>query len=79
MGWSLPSLIAAPNDVGKVGGIMNFSSQLSGIAAPIVTGYVVAARHSYAWAFGVSAIYLLIGIAGYIFLLGKIEPPAEAV
>lgn len=79
VGWSLPSLIAGPNDVGTVGGIINFSSQLSGIAAPIITGYVVTARHSYAWAFGVSAIYLVIGIAGYVFLLGRIEPPADAV
>jgi MFS family permease len=73
VGWSVPSLIARPNDVGKVGGILNFSNQLSGIAAPIVTGYLVQARHSYAWAFGVSAIYLVIGITGYIVLLGKIE------
>ena len=73
VGWSIPSLIARPNDVGKVGGILNFSNQFSGIAAPIVTGYLVAARHSYAWAFGVSAIYLVIGITGYIVLLGKIE------
>ena len=73
VGWSVPSLIAQPNDVGKVGGILNFSNQLSGIAAPIVTGYLVQARHSYAWAFGVSAIYLVIGITGYIVLLGKIE------
>jgi ACS family D-galactonate transporter-like MFS transporter len=72
VGWSLPSLIAGRNDVGKVGGIMNFCSQLSGIAASILTGYLVTYR-SYAWAFGVSAIYLMIGIAGYIFLLGKIE------
>ncbi len=76
VGWSIPSLIAPSNSVGKVGGIMNFSSQLSGIAAPIVTGYLVAARHSFAWAFGVSAAYLVIGIAGYIFLLGRIEPMA---
>ncbi|MGH9600513.1 MAG: MFS transporter [Terracidiphilus sp.] len=73
VGWSIPSLIAAPNDVGKVGGILNFSNQLSGIAAPIVTGYLVEARHSYAWAFGASAVYLAIGIAAYILLLGKIE------
>ena len=73
VGWSIPSLIAPPGSVGKVGGIMNFSNQLSGIAAPIVTGYLVAARQSFAWAFGISAIYLLIGIAGYIFLLGRIE------
>jgi len=71
--WSAPSYIAGRNDVGKVGGIINFSAQISGIAAPIVTGYVVQGLHSYAWAFGMSAIYLAIGIAGYIFLLGGIE------
>ena len=74
VGWSIPSLIVSGNNVGKVGGIMNFSNQISGIAAPIVTGYLVSARQSYAWAFGVSAIYLSIGIAAYIFLLGRIEP-----
>lgn len=74
VGWSIPSLITPRSSVGSVGGIVNFSNQLSGIAAPIVTGYLVAARQSYAWAFGVSAIYLLIGIAGYVFLLGRIEP-----
>jgi MFS transporter, ACS family, D-galactonate transporter len=77
VGWSIPSLIAPRSSVGKVGGIINFSNQLSGIAAPIITGYLVAARQSFAWAFGVSAVYLIIGIAGYIFLLGRIEqmPP----
>jgi ACS family D-galactonate transporter-like MFS transporter len=74
VGWSIPSLIAPRSSVGKVGGIVNFSNQLSGIAAPIITGYLVSARQSYAWAFGVSAIYLVIGIAGYLFLLGRIEP-----
>jgi ACS family D-galactonate transporter-like MFS transporter len=73
VGWSVPSLIAPRSSVGKVGGIMNFSNQLSGIAAPIITGYLVAARQSFVWAFRISAIYLLIGIAGYIFLLGRIE------
>ena len=74
VGWSIPSLIAPREDVGKVGGIVNFSNQISGILAPIVTGYIVYGLHSYAWAFRVSAIYLVIGIAGYILLLGKIEP-----
>jgi len=76
VGWSIPSLIAPRHSVGKVGGIMNFSNQISGIAAPIITGYVVAATRSFAWAFGVSAVYLLIGIAAYIFMLGRIEPVA---
>jgi len=74
VGWSVPSLIAPRSSVGRVGGIINFSNQVSGICAPIITGYLVAARQSFAWAFGVSAIYLLIGISGYVFLLGRIEP-----
>jgi len=78
VGWSVPSLIAPRSSVGRVGGIINFSNQLSGICATILTGYLVAARQSFALAFGVSAAYLMIGIAGYIFLLGRIEPmPTE--
>ncbi|HVU44909.1 MAG TPA: MFS transporter [Terracidiphilus sp.] len=77
VGWSLPSFIAGRKDIGKVGGIVNFSNQVSGICAPIITGYLVSTLHSYAWVFGVSAIYLSIGIAGYLFLLGKVERPQQ--
>ena len=73
--WSLPSFIARPPNVGKVGGIINFAGQVSGIAASILTGYLVSALHSYAVAFAVAAAYLAIGIAAYLFLLGSIEPP----
>ena len=76
IGWSIPSMIAPKGSVGTVGGIVNLANQLSGIAAPIVTGYIVHATHSYAWAFGVSGIYLLIGLLGYLFLLGRIEAMA---
>ena len=78
VGWSIPSLIGPRGSVGTLGGIQNFSSQVSGILAPIVTGYLVTARHSFGWAFGVAGIYLMIGISAYIFLLGRIEQiPSE--
>ena len=77
VGWSIPSLIAPKESVGTVGGILNFCNQLSGIAAPIATGYVVQATHSFFWAFAAAGIFLLIGIAGYIFLLGSMEPVPE--
>jgi ACS family D-galactonate transporter-like MFS transporter len=73
IGWSIPSMIAPRGSVGTVGGIVNLSNQISGIAAPIITGYVVAATRSYAWAFRIAAIYLCLGIGSYILLLGKIE------
>jgi MFS family permease len=78
VGWSIPALITPRASVGKVGGIVNFVCQASGITAQIVTGYIVKATHSYALAFGISAIYLLIGIGGYLVLLGRIEPMEAA-
>jgi sugar phosphate permease len=77
VGWSVPSLIAPRESVGTLGGILNFGNQLSAIAAPIVTGYVAQTTHSFFWAFGVAAAFLVVGIAGYAFLLGRIEPIPE--
>ena len=75
--WSIPSLIAPRESVGTVGAIMNFASQLAAIAAPIVTGYIAQATHSFAWAFAAAAAFLLLGIAGYVFLLGRMQPIPE--
>ena len=82
VGWSIPSLIAPRNSVGRVGGILNFGNQLSGIFAPIVTGHLAGDNNEFGRAFLVAAIVLLFGICGYVFLLGKIEqlpepPPRE--
>jgi MFS transporter, ACS family, D-galactonate transporter len=73
VGWCVPGLIASRNNVGRVGGIMNFFNQVSGIAASTITGYLFAA-HQIGWVFGIAGIYLAIGIAAYVFLLGRIEP-----
>ena len=81
VGWSVPALIAPGDTVGSVGGIMNLSNQVSGIVAPIVTGFLVNGRQSFTGAFGVAAAYLAIGIAAYLLLLGEIrmiELPREA-
>lgn len=79
VGWSLPSLIVPEASVGSVGGIVNFSNQVSGIVAPIVTGYVVQLTHSFAIAFYVAAAYLLVGIAAYLFLLRDVsQEPMDA-
>ena len=82
VGWSVPGLIAPGDSVGSVGGILNLSNQISGIAAPIITGYLVSGRQSFAAAFFVAAAYLVVGITAYIFLLGEIRtidsPPHRA-
>jgi len=73
VGWSIPSLIAPPRSVGRVGGILNLSNQISGIAAPIVTGYLVYLRHSFTAAFAVAGGYLVLGICAYLFLLRDVS------
>ena len=79
VGWSIPSLIAPRESVGTLGGILNFGNQLAGIAAPIATGYIFQATHSFFWAFAAAGVFLLIGIGGYVFLLGPMAPVPEPV
>jgi MFS family permease len=75
--WTVPSLIAPRESVGKLAGAVNLSGQIGAIAAPIITGYIVSATHSFAAAFVSATVVLLLGIAGYVLLLGRIEPIPE--
>lgn len=71
--WTVPSLIAPRDSVGTLASIANLSGQLAAISAPIITGYIVSATHSFDSAFVTAAVILFVGIAGYAFLLGQIE------
>jgi MFS family permease len=75
--WTVPSLIAPRESVGRLGGIVNFCGQLAAISAPIVTGYVASITHAFSSAFVAATGILLVGIGGYIFLLRRIEPIPE--
>jgi MFS transporter, ACS family, D-galactonate transporter len=75
--WTVPSLIAPRESVGTLAGAVNLCGQIAAISAPIVTGYIVSTTHSFAAAFVTATIILLLGIVGYVFLLGRIEPIPE--
>jgi ACS family D-galactonate transporter-like MFS transporter len=75
--WTVPSLISPRESVGTLAGAVNLCGQIAAISAPIITGYIVSASHSFAAAFVTATIILLAGIAGYVFLLGRIEPIPE--
>ena len=72
--WSLPSLIAPRGGAATIGGMMNFCNSMSGVVAPIVTGFIVGTTQSFSLAFLVAGIVLVAGIAAFIFLLGPIRP-----
>jgi len=77
IGWSIPGLIAPRGSTGSVGSIMNFVNNLMGIVAPTVTGFIVAATHSFFAAFLTAAAFLLVGIVFYVWVLGPIEQIPE--
>jgi sugar phosphate permease len=75
--WTVPSLIAPRESVGTLASIANLVGQLAAISAPIITGYIVSATHSFASAFVTATVILLLGIFGYAVLLGRLEPIPE--
>jgi sugar phosphate permease len=75
--WTVPSLISPRESVGTLASVVNFCGQLAAISAPIVTGYIVSGTHSFAAAFVTATAILMLGIAGYVFLLGRIEAIPE--
>ncbi|HEY2682466.1 MAG TPA: MFS transporter [Steroidobacteraceae bacterium] len=74
VGWSIPALIAPPDSAGRVGGIMNFFSQIAAITAPVVTGLLAEVTHSFVLGFVVAGVLVIFGVASYLLLLGRIEP-----
>jgi sugar phosphate permease len=71
---SLPALIAPEGSCGAVASTMNFVNTLFGVAAPIVTGYLVQTTGGFSAAFIVAAVILAVGIFFYTVVLGPIEP-----
>ena len=77
VGSSIVSLIAPRGGTGTIGGIVNFCNNLMGVGAPVITGFIVGLTHSFAGAFLVAGVVLLVGIFAYVVILGRIEPVPE--
>jgi ACS family D-galactonate transporter-like MFS transporter len=73
VGSSMVSLIAPKGGAGTVGGIVNLINNGMGFLAPIITGIVVDATGTFAGAFLIAGVVLLVGIFFFIVVLGRIE------
>ena len=65
-------LLRNPEDSGKAMSILTVGGNSFGIAAPIVTGYVIQLTGSYNWAFGIAGLLL---VAGATILLTMTRQP----
>jgi len=65
----------APSDeVGIWAGIQNFTANLGGVVAPVVTGFLIRLTGSYLPGFALAAGILVGGIFAYGFIIGEIGP-----
>jgi ACS family D-galactonate transporter-like MFS transporter len=72
--WAITQTLAGPRAAGRWSGLQNFCGNLAGVAAPAITGFVVAKTGEFFWAFAVCAGIALIGCTVYVFALGPVEP-----
>jgi MFS family permease len=71
--WALIQTLAGPPAAGKWTAVQNGAGNLAGVAAPALTGFVVARTGEFFWAFAVATGIVLAGAFFYMFVIGRIE------
>jgi len=77
--YSLLASIAPEGAVGTWMGIANFSGNLSGIVAPIVTGLLIQSTGSHYPGFVVAVVVLHLGLPAYWWMVGDRKQPVPEV
>ena len=83
IGISVPNMLviqqgcAPPEEVGIWAGAMNFSGNIAGIIASVVTGLLVDQTGSYFIPFALGGVAMIPAFLSYVFIVGKVEPPAK--
>ncbi|HYO81632.1 MAG TPA: MFS transporter [Bryobacteraceae bacterium] len=73
--WALTQTLMPGAAIGRITGVQNFASNLSGIVAPVLTGRLVALTGSYEAPMQAIAGLLLAGILAYVFLVRRRYAP----
>jgi MFS family permease len=69
--WALTQTVVPGTAIGRIGGLQNTASNLAGVAAPILTGWLIDATGTYEAPMQAIAILLLIGAASYAVLVKR--------
>jgi len=71
--WAITQTLAGPIAAGRWTGFQNFVGNLSGVAAPALTGYVLDRTGHFYWAFIITTAVALAGTVCWLFVIGPIE------
>jgi ACS family D-galactonate transporter-like MFS transporter len=72
--WAITQTLAGPRAAGRWAGSQNFIGNLSGVAAPALTGVLVDRTGHFFWPFLITGVIVWCGAAVWGLLLGPIEP-----
>ncbi|HZO52297.1 MAG TPA: MFS transporter [Bryobacteraceae bacterium] len=69
--WALTQTVVPGGAIGRIGGLQNTASNLAGVAAPILTGWLIQKTGNYEAPMQAIAVLLLIGAASYALLVKR--------
>lgn len=69
--WALTQTVVPGGTIGRIGGLQNMASNLAGVAAPILTGWLIQSTGSYEAPMQAIAVLLLMGAASYALLVKR--------
>lgn len=72
--WALTQTLLPGSSIGRVAGLQNFASNLSGIVAPVLTGWLKERTGSYDAPMLAVALVLTAGFFAYLLLVKRPEP-----
>ena len=73
--WALTQSLMPGAGIGRIAGVQNFASNLSGVLAPALTGWLVQATGSYHAPLRAALFVLAAGAAAYVFLVREKYAP----
>jgi MFS family permease len=67
--WALTQTLIPGAAIGRIVGVQNCAANLPGIVAPLLTGWLVARTGKYEAPMMAISVFLIMGIASYVFLV----------
>ena len=71
--WAITQTLAGPAAAGKWTGLQNCAGNMAGVAAPLITGWIVKETGSFYFAFIGVCLNLLLAAFSYLFLIGPVQ------
>lgn len=72
--WTMTQILAGPQTAGRWTGLQNFCGNIAGMVAPLLVGLILEYTGGFFWAFAMTSAVSLLGAAGYIFVVDRVEP-----